>query len=397
MTLALDNAEAPAGRDARCLALLGLGTGASEDQIEAAHDAVIELLQAVPASLSSWAESQIELADEAYLVLSGAEPAVANPAPAARMALAFAGQPRRSAGGSAIDGEYGEAGEDEDAGDVDAEPARRATPRRGRAGQRDPGQARDDRARGRQGSKRAPRRAIGRAAVTYEEPSLLGRLYDLRKPILGAIALAAVVVVGVLGYKLGAPAVPGLNGTPAPAASSSGIDTARIGVLMQQISTNPKDVAALSELGNIYYAAGDYATAAIWLQKVIDIEPRNIAALLGAGAAAYNQADLATAEKDWRAVLAIDSKNVEAHYDLGFMYFSETPPDTAKAREEWNQVIALDPNSDIAKTVATHLQQLDKLASSAPAASGGASPAPSGSPAAAASPAPSTSPSGQPR
>jgi hypothetical protein len=93
---------------------------------------------------------------------------------------------------------------------------------------------------------------------------------------------------------------------------------------------------------------------------------------------------LAEAETAWRQVLAIDPKSVEAHYDLGFMYLSKNPPDLANVRKEWNEVIAIAPDSDIAKTVATHLKSLD------------GSPAPSTAPSATPSLAPSTAPSATP-
>jgi hypothetical protein len=67
------------------------------------------------------------------------------------------------------------------------------------------------------------------------------------------------------------------------------------------------------------------------------------------------------------------------------MYFSLTPPDVAKVQAEWGAVIALSPDSDIAKTVATHLASL--TGSPAPSAAPGASSAPAASQAPVASPA----------
>ena len=43
------------------------------------------------------------------------------------------------------------------------------------------------------------------------------------------------------------------------------------------------------------------------------------------------------------------------HYDLGFLYMSQTPPDSANMQAEWKKVVAIDPNSNFAKTVVTHL------------------------------------------
>ncbi len=117
-------------------------------------------------------------------------------------------------------------------------------------------------------------------------------------------------------------------------------------------------------------------------------------ARIALGAALFNLGKTDGAEEQWRAVLAVEPNNLEAHYDLGFMYLSLTPPDLANVRAEWGKVMTIAPDSDVAKTVATHLASLD--ASPAPSAasvgaSGGPSPAPSSAPAASAAPSPAAS------
>jgi tetratricopeptide (TPR) repeat protein len=194
----------------------------------------------------------------------------------------------------------------------------------------------------------------------------------------GGLAIALVAVVAV--YKLGEPAVPGLTGSPAPGATA-GLDTARVATLMGNLATNPRDLPTLRELANLYYDAGDFAQSRSWLEKILAIDPRDIEALLGAGANAYNLGDLVDAEAKWRAVLAVDPKNVDAHYDLGLMYFSKDPPDLTRMREEWNQVVALAPDSQLASIVKTHMTD--------PSAAPGSSGAPSAPPSTPPSPAPS--------
>jgi cytochrome c-type biogenesis protein CcmH/NrfG len=182
------------------------------------------------------------------------------------------------------------------------------------------------------------------------------------------------------------------------------VDQAQVAALMKKISENPNDVATLQQLGDLYFQTGDYETAGGWMEKILGVEPRNVTARLALGAALFNSGKAADAEKQWRQVLEIDAKNVEAHYDLGFMYLSQDPPDMAKVKAEWNEVIAIAPDSAIAKTVATHLKSLDASpAPSGAAGSPGASGAPSSAapstaaPSAAASPAAATpTPAGSP-
>ena len=79
-------------------------------------------------------------------------------------------------------------------------------------------------------------------------------------------------------------------------------------------------------------------------------------ALLALGAAQFNQGNAAEAKKQWLIAAGLYPKNAEVHYDLGFLYMSQTPPDKANMTAEWNKVIAIDPNSAIAKSVATHIK-----------------------------------------
>jgi cytochrome c-type biogenesis protein CcmH/NrfG len=329
--------EAPAV-ERELLARLGLPAGASSQEVEAAHDDLVEYLEKAPTDLRAWSQREIAAIDEAYALLS--DPTIDRAAIASIAAVA---------GAPAI-------------------PAPVA------------------------------RVASKRDAAAPPASTSQGRL--LKRVAIAAAALVAVVAIAFAGYNLnGGTGVPSINGTPAPEASAATqVDPAQVAALMQKITANPKDVASLQSLADLYYQVSDFKTAGTFLDKIVAIDPKNLTALLALGAADFNQGDSVTAEKQWRAALAIDANNVEAHYDLGFMYLSESPPDVANVKLEWGKVIAIDPNSDVAKTVATHLASLD----GSPAPSGAApasgtpsdSPAPSASPAPAASPAASPSPSG---
>lgn len=342
------------------LARLGLGPGASNGEIEAAHDEILDFLAGVPSSLRGWAEVQLTEADEAYARLNGA-PASASSFPAERRhdaAAPLASPPVRG-------------GIDDDDGFLDDpdEPVV-ITRRERRAAQAQTAQPQ-----------------ARRSAAAAGAGALVIQAGTLRKGLIFGVAgiLVVAMVIGVYGFAPGG--LPGITGTPKPQATA-GIDTAQITALMQKIAANPGDTVSLMSLANLYYGAGDYANAATWLKKILAIDPKNVDALLALGAAQYNTGDDASAELSWRQVLAIDPKNLEAHYDLGFMYFSQSPQNVAKAREEWGQVIALAPDSDIAKTVAAHLASLGgSPAPGSPAPSGSGAQAPSGSGAPAPSPA----------
>jgi tetratricopeptide (TPR) repeat protein len=180
--------------------------------------------------------------------------------------------------------------------------------------------------------------------------------------VLLLVALAAAVIFGV--YKWGGDSgVPAISGQPTDSSSAAAapqLDTAKVGAAMQKISANPKDVAALKELGDLYFQAGDYPTAIEWESKALEIEPQDVTALLALGAAQFNSGDSEGAKANWKKVVKIDSRNAEAHYDLGFLALSVEPVDMDTAKAEWQKVVDIDPKSELAKSVSTHLEGLAK-------------------------------------
>ena len=316
--------------EATLLARLGLDAGASSQEVEAAHDALVEFLEGAPGDQRVWARQQIGSIDEAFAILS--DPTLDR---------------------------------SELAGSIAAAPARVRASKAVTAAVAD-----------------APSGAMPR---TFAGNRMIKRV------AIGAAAIIGVVAIAAAGFNLnGGTGLPGVNGSPDPAAAASpAVDQARVTALMQKVQADPKDIVSLQALADLYFQASDFKDSGLFLEKVLALDPKNLTGLLALGAVEFNLGDPAGAEEDWRAALVIDPKNVEAHYDLGFMYLSKNPPDTANAKLEWGKVIELDPNSNVAKSVATHLAS---LASPAPGTSGApASPVPSASPAPAPSPSPAPS------
>ena len=178
-----------------------------------------------------------------------------------------------------------------------------------------------------------------------------------------AIVPLLVIAVVFLVFQLGnSSTAPDTSGTPAQQTSApSGapsvvpVDSTKVAALMKKLSANRKDTGSILALGDIYFAAADYKNASVWEQKALDVDPKNQAALLAIGAAQFNIGNKAEAKKHWLTAVALNPKSAEGHYDLGFLYLSQTPPDKVNMTAEWNKVIAIDPTSDLAKSVASHL------------------------------------------
>jgi cytochrome c-type biogenesis protein CcmH/NrfG len=281
------------------LARLGLGAGASNAEIERAHDQRVDFLTQAPPDLADWAKREIGLVDEAYTLLCD---------PHADIAAAL-----RAA--SPVATEHTESADPQPSGPTSRTQEPLAQP---------------------------ARQPMARSTRT-----LLG------------VGLACLVAFGV--YTMGSEsAVPPISGTPTDASSvaATQLDQAKVAAAMTKISANPKDADALKELGDLYFQAGDYQTAAKWYQDLREVQPKNVNAMVALGASLFNAGDQAGAKKEWTAAVKAQPNNAEAHYDLGFLALSQDPADMKTAKSEWAKVLKIDPNSDLAKSVSTHLGSL---------------------------------------
>jgi Flp pilus assembly protein TadD len=391
------------------LARLGLNQSATPEDVDLAHQAVSAYLAAAPKGLRGWARTQAAGADEAYALLTdpaalaravalvgaGARPAVRpggpatppvrrdTPVPEAAAAVpAAAARPEETAPAGKVrvdeDGRRIVSDDELDALLAEVDPS---------AHREVVGTARE---------RAASAVVIGAAPRGGLLDSLMASRAARNLALVGA-TVAGIAIAVVVGYNIGAPAATGgigVGNSPAPVASQPVLDQARVAELMGTIQANPNDADALMALGDEFFKARDYASAGDWFEKVTTVEPGNVRGFLALGAAAFNEGDLATAESAWKQAVAIDETNVEAHYDLGFLYLNQQPPDMAGVRREWSRVVELSPDSEIARTVKAHLDAFSTFspapASPAPSADPAASPAASAAPAP--SPAPSVSP-----
>ena len=354
-------------RERELLGRLGLDERATAEDVGRTRDQLQAFLATAPKPLRSWARTQASAADEAFAILS--DPTAwrgpgALPVPHARSAA----QPDGPA----------------------TPPVRRATPAADPAPALTPASEGDeDAAFDAMLAELTPSMHRDRfappGAAPTGHPNVLSSATaqtdaarpPRRFPRVLAVAAGLVVVVAVaIGvYQFGTPAAAS-GPSPSPVASS-GLDEARVAALMARIQQDPKDTAALLELGDSFFQAGQYQAAVTWLDKLVALEPNNVRGRLALGAAQFNLEDVVAAETHWTEVLKVDPDNVEAHYDLGFLYLNEAPPDLDGVQREWGEVVRLAPGTDIANVVQQHL---DALVSQSPEPSADPSAAPTAVP-----------------
>ena len=220
-----------------------------------------------------------------------------------------------------------------------------------------------------QPARSAPRQKApaGDGVMVLQVPAQTGKL--LLGVVIGVIVLGGVFAVrqATSGDGDGA-TLPTNAGAPA-------FDQTRANELQQLIEQDPANQDAIFELGEMNFQAQRYEDATLWFTKLVELDPANKHALTDLGTAAYNTGDAANAKVWWEKVLAIDPKDVQTHYNLGFMYANVEPRDLAAAVREWETVLELDPESQLAQTARVHIDGLKaELAAETPAASGTSEP-----------------------
>ncbi len=386
-------AKGRAAAENALLSQLGLPPSASPEDIDALHEAASEYLAAAPSSLRGWAHAQAAALDAAYLNLTdpvGLEgsalrsptrpPTVVPGGPATPPARRDSVPATTAAPAAVIDPNQPDVTDDEPGTDFDSLYAA-VTP----SAHADMGP--DARPR-----RRAAKAVVAEPTTPNEVPSAsaIPTTNVLTSQASGGlwrrIALGGVAVVAVIALAVGANVL--VNGGAADAtggdavqasAGAPAIDQDKVSSLMAQYQANPQDTTVLLALANEFYAGQEYESAATWLDKVLAIEPDNIQALLARGAVSFNLGDLPAAETTWKQVVDLAPDNAEVHYDLGFLYLNQTTPDWAGVEREWTLVTQLDPGSQLAQTVQSHLDAL-ATASMLPASPApGASASPDGS------------------
>lgn len=91
------------------------------------------------------------------------------------------------------------------------------------------------------------------------------------------------------------------------------------------------------------------------LEARLAADPTDVAAHLELGVLLFNAERLEAAGEHWQTATRLAPDEAEAWYNLGFFHASVEPPDYAAARECWERVVAIDPDSELARVAAMHL------------------------------------------
>jgi cytochrome c-type biogenesis protein CcmH/NrfG len=173
---------------------------------------------------------------------------------------------------------------------------------------------------------------------------------------------AAIVVVLVLGgiggyllHSSGAPAESSTSTsstnptTPISSLPPSAITSApgqvldaQVKPLLQKLDTNPKDVSALTDLGNIYFDASQWSTAIGYYTRALNEFPNNPDVRTDMGISYYYSGESDRALKEFDQALKDDPRHVQTLFNVGVVKMNgKNDPKGAVAA--WESLLKIDP------------------------------------------------------
>ena len=315
-------------------ALLGISEDASQEEIEERHRELADYLASpsIPPSLREWASKQAALVDEAYAVLADAEQRAA-----VRLSQTRAG--------------------------AEARRGRTPTGAPDRLQEREPRERVERRARAKPGS--APRPSAG--SREQRSSGILALLLSLRsQPLFLGLFIGLVVLGAVLFAYFTLPGGDEVDDSSGGQTSELvPLDTELVAELMVALQQDPNNPDVLFDLGESYFWAGEWQLAIDWFTKLLAVDPSDVHAQADIGTANFNMGRYEEAQATWLAALEIAPNDAQIHYNLGFLYASVEPIDLASARREWQLVVELAPDSDLAEVAQQHLQALPEASPAA--------------------------------
>ncbi len=190
---------------------------------------------------------------------------------------------------------------------------------------------------------------------------------NLVKKEVAIIIIIVALVVGFLGgifysafnSSSGSPQYSQSTGQPSLNAQQQ---SNRILALEKEVASNPDNVDAMIELGDIYFDNSRYQEAIAIFTKAEKIAPANIHILNDLGVLLMNTNAYDAALEKFKAVLDIDPSHSHSLYYVGIVY--RTKGDQDKALQTFEQVLSLNPDPQLAETVREEIAALKDQAPS---------------------------------
>ena len=126
--------------------------------------------------------------------------------------------------------------------------------------------------------------------------------------------------------------------------------------LKESVDKNPSDTLAMREYADFLAASHKMNEAISYYDKILDINPKRADILFSLAVIYFNKQDYKKCEDENNKVLTFDPKNQMALYNLGAIAATQGRKD--KAKEFWDQVLKINPESETGKLAQESLKKL---------------------------------------
>ena len=113
--------------------------------------------------------------------------------------------------------------------------------------------------------------------------------------------------------------------------------------LLEKVKANPKDAAALNQLGILYRATHQFKEADGYFEKSLEIDPKNVDARVDLASCLYYTGDADGAIVQLNKALTYDSKHPGALMNLGVIKL-KSKNDVSGAIAAWEKLLKLNPD-----------------------------------------------------
>ncbi|MGI8654014.1 MAG: tetratricopeptide repeat protein [Pyrinomonadaceae bacterium] len=136
------------------------------------------------------------------------------------------------------------------------------------------------------------------------------------------------------------------DGATTAGATNITANSAQAQSAMDQADRQPRSFDAQMSAAAVFYQAGAFDKAALYLSRALAINPNNADALTAMGDTKYDAGDYTSAASFYERSLAQRPNDVDVRTDLGNTYFQRTPPDFDRAINEYRKALQLDPKHE---------------------------------------------------
>ncbi len=132
--------------------------------------------------------------------------------------------------------------------------------------------------------------------------------------------------------------------------------------LKERLNKDGSDIDAAISLGNIYYDNGEAGQSILYYQRALAINPDLSGVRTDLGTMYWRNDDISLAEQAFRDVIARDPSFGHAYVNLGLL-LHRAKNNVTEARAAWQQLLAANPNHEVAAKARELLQETSALAS----------------------------------